>query len=308
MNIIFFGSPSYSCKVLESLLANKHVVQTVVTQNFKNNRRTKTPVGLLSESKNINTLYPADLSDKKFIETLKSYNADLYIVYAYGKILPPELISLPKCGVINIHCSLLPKWRGAAPIQRALEKGDLKTGVTFFKIDESLDTGAIIASYEYNIEENDHALLLEDKLTQIAVDHLEEVFLLNSNLSSFIQQNEFSASYAKKIHKAEAIINWNHDPYSICCKIKSLTGGPIAETELFGIKLKVWKAKQVLYAGKEEPGAIIKFNYDELCIVANNGAVSIEKLQLPGKNIISARDLFNSNSAFVRKIKQYLRK
>ena len=103
--------------------------------------------------KNINTLYPADLSDKKFIETLKSYNADLYIVYAYGKILPPELISLPKYGVINIHCSLLPKWRGAAPIQRALEKGDLKTGVTFFKIDESLDTGAIIASYEYNIEE-----------------------------------------------------------------------------------------------------------------------------------------------------------
>ena len=308
MNIIFFGSPSYSCKVLESLLASKHVVQTVVTQNFKNNRRTKTPVGLFSESKSINTLYQADLRDEKFIKKLKSYNADLYIIYAYGKILPPELISLPKHGVINIHCSLLPEWRGAAPIQRALQNGDLKTGVTFFKIDESLDTGAIIASYEYNIKDNDHALLLEDKLTQIAVDHLEEVFLLNSNSSNFIEQNESSASYAKKIHKAEAIINWNDDPYSICCKIKALTGGPVAETELFGIKLKVWRAKQVLYVGDEEPGTVIRFNYDELCIVSNNGAVSIEKLQLPGKNIISARDLFNSNSAFVRKIKQYLHK
>ena len=308
MNIIFFGSPSYSCKVLESLLANKHVVQTVVTQNFKNNRRTKTPVGLLSESKNINTLYPADLSDKKFIEILKSYNADLYIVYAYGKILPPELISLPKYGIINIHCSLLPKWRGAAPIQRALEKGDLKTGVTFFKIDESLDTGAIIASYEYDIKDNDHALLLENALTKIAVDHLEEVFVLNSNTSNFSQQKESSASYAKKIYKTEAVINWNDDACSICRKIRALTGGPVAETELFGIKLKVWRAKDVLYTGDKEPGTIIRFNYDELCIVSNNGAVSIEKLQLPGKNIISARDLFNSNSAFVCKIKQYLNK
>jgi len=308
LNIIFFGSPLYSCKVLESLLASKHVVRTVVTQNFKNNRRTKTPVGLLSESKSINTLYPPDLRDEKFIQTLKSHNADLYIIYAYGKILPPELISLPKYGVINIHCSLLPKWRGAAPIQRALQNGDLKTGITFFKIDESLDTGAIIASYEYDIKDNDHALLLENKLTQIAVDHLEEVFLLNSNSSNFIQQNESSASYAKKIYKTEAVINWNDDPYSICCKIKSLTGGPVAETELFGIKIKVWRAKQVLYVGDEEPGTVIRFNYDELCIVSKNGAVSIEKLQLPGKNIISTRDLFNSNSAFVRKIKQYLHK
>ena len=215
MNIIFFGSPSYSCKVLELLLASKHVVQTVVTQNFKNNRKTKTPVGLLSESKSINTLYPPDLRDKKFIKILESYKADLYVIYAYGKILPPELISLPKYGVINIHCSLLPKWRGAAPIQRALQNGDLKTGVTFFKIDESLDTGAIIASYEYDIKDNDHALLLEDKLTQIAIDNLEEVFSLNSSSSDFIQQNESSASYAKKIHKAEAVINWNDDPYSI---------------------------------------------------------------------------------------------
>jgi len=308
LNIIFFGSPSYSCKVLESLLANKHVVQTVVTQNFKNNRRTKTPVGLLSESKNINTLYPADLGDKKFIETLKSYNADLYIVYAYGKILPPELISLPKYGVINIHCSLLPKWRGAAPIQRALQNGDQQTGVTFFKIDESLDTGEIISSYEYNIKDNDDALLLQDKLTQIAIDRLEEVISINLNSSKFTQQNESSVSYAKKIHKTEAIINWNDDPYLICSKIRALTAGPLAETELFGIKFKVWKARQVLYVGDKKPGTLIKFNRNELCFSSNGGAVSIEKLQLPGKKVISARDLFNSNSSFVHKIKQYLDK
>ena len=136
---------------------------------------------------------------------MESYKADLYVIYAYGKILPPELISLPKYGVINIHCSLLPKWRGAAPIQRALQNGDLKTGVTFFKIDESLDTGAIIASYEYDIKDNDHALLLEDKLTQIAIDNLEEVFSLNSSSSDFIQQNESSASYAKRYIKLKPL-------------------------------------------------------------------------------------------------------
>ena len=308
MNIIFFGSPYYSCKVIESLLASNHVIQAVITQNFKNNRKTKTPVGLFSESKNINTLYPADLADKKFINILKSYNADLYIIYAYGKILPPELIVLPKHGVINIHCSLLPKWRGAAPIQRALQNGDQQTGVTFFKIDESLDTGEIISSYVYNIEDNDDALLLQDKLTQIAIDRLEEVILLNLNSSKFTQQNESSVSYAKKIHKTEAIINWNDDPYLICSKIRALTAGPLAETELFGIKFKVWKARQVLYVGDKEPGTLIKFNRNELCFSAKGGAVSIEKLQLPGKKVISARDLFNSNSSFVHKIKQYLDK
>ena len=308
MNIIFFGSPNYSCKVIGSLLTSKHVVQAVITQNFKNNRRIKTPVGLFSESKNINTLYPANLADKKFIKMLKSYNADLYIIYAYGKILPPELIVLPKYGVINIHCSLLPKWRGAAPIQRALQNGDQQTGITFFKIDESLDTGEIISSYEYSIEDNDDALSLQDKLTQIAIDHLEEVISLNLNSSKFTQQSELSVSYAKKIHKTEAIIDWNNDPCLICSKIRALTAGPLAETELFGIKFKVWKARHVLYVGDKEPGTVIKFNRDELCFASKGGAVSILKLQLPGKKVISARDLFNSNSSFVHKIKQYLDK
>ena len=308
MKIIFFGSPSYSCRVLESLLSSTNIVQAVITQNFKNNRVAKTPVGLFGESKNINTLYPEDLSDIKLFDILQSYNADLYIIYAYGKILPSEIIALPKYGVINIHWSILPKWRGAAPIQRALQNGDSKTGVTFFKVDESLDTGAIISSHEYQIKDTDDSLALQDKLTQIAINKLEDAIELNLKASNFIDQKNLNASYAKKIQKSEAIINWHDSAEQIIRNIKALTGWPVAETELFEVRLKIWKGTAVEYNGSDSPGSIIKFNRDELCIVAGDGAVSIEKLQLPGKKVITARDLFNSNSSFVHKIKQYLGK
>ena len=152
MNIVFFGSPIYSSRVLSYLISSKHSVKAVVTQDVKKDKKRKvlkTPVGLFAEENNLHTLYPTNLCSPDFIADLGSLDADIFLIYAYGKILPTDIINIPKFGVINLHCSLLPRWRGAAPIQRALLNRDKVTGITFFKIDEHLDTGNIIASYEY---------------------------------------------------------------------------------------------------------------------------------------------------------------
>lgn len=311
MNIIFFGSPQYSCKVLNTLKSHEHKLSAVVTQNFKKSRNKKekdTPVGQFASSNNIEVLRPVNLSEKDFLQKIKSLKADLYIIYSYGKILPKELISFPRYGVINIHCSLLPKWRGAAPIQRALMNDDKKTGITFFKIDENLDTGEILKYYDFKIYDDDDSLTLQTKLSDLAsgklIELLDNDFL---NLNNMIQDSS-SATYAKKIKKEEAIINWDEPSRVIFCKIRALVGWPVAETELFGKRLKLWKSNYIKKEHKFSSGSVVGFTPEALSIASIDGVVNIEKLQIPGKSIVSARDLYNSNGDLTNKIKGYFNK
>ena len=308
MNIIFFGSPTYSSKVLKYLIGSRHLVKAVITQDVKKSKKKrdlKTPVGLFSEKNNLLTLYPDNLEHYGFVDQLEKLKADVFLIYAYGKILPKELINIPKYGVINIHCSLLPKWRGAAPIQRALLNKDSITGVTFFKIDESLDTGNIISSHEYTIEEEEDSISLQDNLTDLAITNLEEAFQINSNNSIFREQDNAVATYAKKLSKAEALVSWGDDAETIILKLKAFAGWSGIEAELFGTKFKIIDAKYFSDNGSSKPGSIINFDHGKLEIAAKNGFIQIHKLQLPGKNIITCRDLFNSNSEFSGKIKNY---
>jgi len=306
LNIIFFGSPSYSSNVLGYLVSSKHSVKAVVTQDIKTTKKkkdVKTPVGIFSEQCNIQTYYPNNLSDPKFLQTLKNFESDIFIIYAYGKILPKELIGVPKYGVINIHCSLLPKWRGAAPIQRALLNNDKTTGITFFRIDENLDTGKIISTYEYEISDSDDSLSLQESLTALAVKNIEDVFekvILDSN---FISQDDSVATYAKKLSKAESYINWDEDAEIIISKIKAFAGWPGVEAEIFGVRFKIIKAKYHKDVSSESNGKVLNFNHDQFEVKAKNGVIQIDKLQLPGKNIITCRDFYNSNSVFSMKIK-----
>ena len=242
MNIIFFGSPVYSSKVLEYLIGSRHSVKAVITQDIKKGQKKedlKTPVGLFSEKNNILTLYPDNLKYYDFVDQLEKLKADVFLIYAYGKILPKELINIPKFGVINIHCSLLPKWRGAAPIQRALLNKDNITGVTFFKIDESLDTGNIISSHEYKIEEREDSISLQENLTDLAIINLEAAFEINSNNSIFRQQDNMVATYAKKLSKAEALVSWGDDAETIILKLKAFAGWSGIDAELLELNLKL---------------------------------------------------------------------
>ena len=308
MNIVFFGSLLYSSKVLSYLLASKHSIKAVITQDIKTSKKKKelkTTVGLFGEKNNLPTLYPDNLNKPKFQEELKALDADIFFIYAYGKILPKEIINLPKHGVINLHCSLLPKWRGAAPIQRALLNKDSITGITFFKIDEHLDTGNIIRSYDYNIQGDDDSLSLQEKLTDLAIKNIEDVFEMNLNKSEFKKQNKDLASYARKLSKDESLISWDEDVETIISKIKAFAGWPGVDAELFGIKFKILKAKHFEDRSRAQPGSIISFNHDKLEIKAKNGFIQINELQLPGKNVITCRDLYNSSSDFSTKIKNY---
>ena len=306
MNIIFFGSPSYSSNVLSYLVSGKHSVKAVVTQDIKTGKKRKdikTPVGIFSEQCNRQTNYPNNLSDPKFIQTLKNSESDIFVIYAYGKILPKELIGIPKYGVINIHCSLLPKWRGAAPIQRALLNKDKTTGITFFRIDESLDTGKIISKYEYKISDSDDSLSLQESLTALAVKNIEDVFekvMLDSN---FISQDDSVATYARKLSKAESYITWDEDAEIIISKVKAFAGWPGVEAEIFGVRFKIIKAKYYKDVSPQSNGKVLNFSHDQFEVKATNGVIQIDKLQLPGKNIITCRDFYNSNSVFSMKIK-----
>ncbi len=306
MNIIFFGSPSYSSDVLSYLVNSKHSVEAVVTQDIKASKKkkeAKTPVGIFGEQYNIQTYYPNNLSDPSFIQILKKFESDIFVIYAYGKILPKEIIEIPKYGVINIHCSLLPKWRGAAPIQRALLNNDKITGITFFRIDEELDTGKIISKYEYEISNSDDSLSLQKSLTALAVKNIEDVFekvMLDSN---FISQDDSAATYARKLSKAESFIKWEEDAEIIISKIKAFAGWPGVDAEIHGVRFKIIKAKYYKDVSSLSNGKVLNFNHDQFEVKAKNGIIQIDKLQLPGKNIITCRDFYNSNSVFSMKIK-----
>ena len=307
MKIIFFGSPAYSCIVIEKLILLKYELLALVTQNDKKGKRniiSKTPVTLFGEKNNIKIFNPSNLNDNEFIESIKNLKPDLILIYAYGKILPETIICIPKYGCLNIHCSLLPKWRGAAPIQRALLNKDKQTGVTFFKIDNKLDTGKIVSAHEYSILKSDDSLILQNKLSNRAASKLDNVLhgiKLNQKL---VSQNEKNASYAKKIHKNEATISWIDSASDISSKIKAFVGWPVAEAKVLGEKIKIWEATCILDEHKKKPGQVINFTNSGLIIAAGTGSVKIIKLQIPGRNIITARDLFNSNNNFAQKIKE----
>ena len=311
MKIIFFGSPSYSCIVLNKILEKSYDIVGIITQDqhkIKNNKYKKTPVGEFGEKASIKTFYPSNINDPLFLKEINELSPDIFLVYSFGKMLPENILNIPKIGSINIHCSLLPSWRGAAPIQRSLLNDDDVTGITFFEINNTLDQGNIISSFKYSVSNEDDSLILQEKLSNLAADNIIDILKLFSNKPKLISQNNDNVSYAPKIEKSEAIINWDKNCREIFCKVRAFVGWPVAETSFFDTSFKVWKVSYEEIKLDETPGTIISFNRNFLGIKAADGIVKIEKLQLPGKNVITTRDLYNSNTLFSKKIKSFFNK
>tara|TARA_Y100000590_G_scaffold145430_1_gene167223 strand:- start:11641 stop:12579 length:939 start_codon:yes stop_codon:yes gene_type:complete len=309
LKIIFFGSPSYTHFIIDEILKQKYDLQTVITQDSKIGKRgkiQKTPVEIYSDIININCLKPKNLQDKDLINILSDMRPDLFIIYSYGKILPKDLINIPKYGALNIHCSLLPKWRGAAPIQRALLNGDKKTGITFFKIDENLDTGDIISSFDYVIKADDDTLTLQTNLSKLAASKLNDVIKLIKNNSVLIKQNNNESLYARKIHKSEAQIEWNDTGKNILNQIRAFVEWPIAEANIINNTIKISSASYAQSKHSNKPGEILGFSKDGLSIAVNDGIIIIHKLQLPSRNMITAGDLYNSNENLSKSLKKIL--
>ena len=283
--IIFMGTPMFSVPIIKSLYQNGYPIECVYTQPPQKSQRgqkiNKSPIQKISETLNLEFRSPNSLKEnKEEFEFFKSINADLAIVVAYGQIIPKEFLNLTKKGFINIHASILPRWRGAAPIQRAIINLDKETGLSIMKIAEELDSGPICNTYKINIEGNLNAVEVSERLSSLAAEKiLENIDDILDGKSNFTEQDNSKATYASKIEKSEGKINWNDDAKNIIGKINGLYPSPGAFFLYNGERYKILKAD--IGNGIGNPGEVIS-NYLEI-VCGKNQSIKITEIQRQGK-------------------------
>lgn len=309
MKIIFMGTPDFSVPCLEALVANPaHEVLAVVTQTDKPVGRSKKlvfpPVKQAAVSHNIEVLQPEKIKNKEFVEVLAQYNADIFIIAAYGQILSEQILSLPKYGCINVHASLLPKYRGASPIQSAIINGETVTGVTIMQMDKGLDTGDMLYKKEIEIDKDDTGGSLHDKLSIAGAEALKEALdLIEKNALTPQKQNGESATYAPLLNKEMGRIDWAQPPKRIVDLIRGLDPWPGAYTIYKNEKIKIWKAEICGQMSSGNCGEIIKTSKSEgIYVSANGGAVLITELQAAGGKRMKAADYLKGNEILLNTI------
>ena len=289
--IIFMGTPMFSVPILKSLYQNGYPVTCVYTQPPQRSKRgqkvNKSPVQGISETLNIEYRAPETLKDnQEEYEYIKNLQADLAIVVAYGQIIPKNILSLTKKGFINIHASLLPKWRGAAPIQRSIMNLDKETGISIMKIDEELDAGAVSNQYKLEIGD-ENAEEISEKLSLLAAEKiLDEIDDVLDNKANFVEQDHSKATYAPKISKSEGRINWNEKVEQILGKVNGLYPVPGAWFNFDGERYKILKAKIGNVVGK-----IGEVSSDQLEVICgDNKSLKIVEIQRQGKRVQSINE------------------
>ena len=279
--IVFMGTSVFAVKILKSLYQNGYPIATVYTQAPKKSNRgmrvTKSPVHSISETLSLEVRTPVTLkNNQEEYEYLKDIDADMCLVIAYGQIIPESFLNLTKKGFINIHASLLPKYRGAAPIQRAIMNLEKKTGISIMKINSQLDEGPVYKSYEIDIDEKDSSDDLSEKLSDLAVEKiLDDIDDILDDKAKFKDQDHSKATYAKKINKKESSIDWNTPAKSVIAKINGLNG---AHFIFQGARYKILKAELNNLSGK--PGEIIG---DSLEIACKEKSIKVMMIQREGK-------------------------
>ena len=284
--IIFMGTPIFAVPILKSLYQNGYPVSVVYSQPPKKSSRgmktQKSPVHLMAETLNIEARTPDVLKGNSIEESfLKNLDADLAIVVAYGKLLPESFLNLTKKGFINIHASILPSWRGAAPIQRAIINLDKKTGISVMKINNKLDSGPVCNKYEIEIKKQDNSETISEKLSLIASEKiLDEIDNIIDDKANFIEQEHDKATYANKIEKTEGKINWNIKAEEILGLINGLFPSPGAWFTFKGERYKILKAE--VGNSKGEPGIVLGENLEIGC---KEGSLKITEIQREGKKV-----------------------
>jgi len=282
--IVFMGTPFFAVPILKSLYQNGYPISVVYTQPAQKSKRgqkvNKSPIQGISETLNIEFRTPTSLkNNREEYEYLKKLNADIAIVVAYGQIIPKEILSLTKKGFINIHASILPKWRGAAPIQRSIMNLDKQTGISIMKIDEKLDAGPVCNSYKLDIMNNDNAEIISNKLSALSAEKiLDNVDEILEDKLEFKEQAHEEATYANKIEKSEGKIDWNNSAESIIGKINGLYPSPGAWFIYNGERYKVLKAE--ISNGLGKIGVVLD---DYLEISCNEQSIKILEIQREGK-------------------------
>lgn len=301
LKLAFAGTPELAKIVLESLInSNQYDIGIVFTKPDK-------PAGRghkirQSEVKSCAIKNKIEVLQPKNSQELESYaleNYDLLLVVAYGLLLTPKILAKPKYGCINIHASLLPRWRGAAPIQRAIEAGDIETGITIMQMDKDLDTGDILKQISCPINDDDTSGILHDRIANISAENINDILAkIVGNKFIVINQDNSKATYAKKITKHEAKLDWKKSAIELERKIRAYNPSPVAHTNFNGIDLRIWESKVKASTLKLKPGTLLN-GKSTLDVMTGQNILSITKLQLSGKKIISAKDFLNSHTNLV---------
>lgn len=300
LKIVYMGTPEFAVPSLKALVNSGYDISLVVTQPDKAKGRGKklqpTPVKEEALSQGLNVSQPEKIrSNDEFLEKLRDISPNIIIVAAYGKILPKELLDIPSSGCINIHASLLPRFRGAAPIQRAILEGDEKTGITLMYMEEGLDTGDMIAKSETNIG-NKTADELHDELADMGAELLIEYLprIISGDIFPEKQSDELSC-YAPMISKNDGFIDFSRDAAYVGRQIRAMDSWPAAFTYMNGQQMKIKKAV-VGVDVKEVPGTVVKADKDGIVIACGQGSIVVKLLQMPGKRVMTADEYLRGNS------------
>jgi methionyl-tRNA formyltransferase len=306
LNIIFAGTPDFAAKHLAVLLQSHHNVIAVYCPPDKpagrGKKLTSCTTKLLALENNIAVEQPVNFRAQEDQQTLYDYNADVMIVVAYGLLLPKVILDAPRLGCINVHGSILPKWRGAAPIQRAVEAGDEQTGVTIMQMDEGLDTGDMILKATCDISSQDTSASIYDKLADLGPQALLEVLsLMAASTHQLEPQNNTLSTYAAKLNKDEAELNWQLPAKQLHKKLRAFIPWPVAQFTFTDNKkqqhrIRAWQASVVETNHKELPGTILSVDKSGVTVATDEQALKLEILQLPGKKALNFSDILNGRA------------
>ncbi|ASF16422.1 MULTISPECIES: methionyl-tRNA formyltransferase [Shewanella] len=299
LNIIFAGTPDFAARHLQALINSHHNVIAVYTQPDRpagrGKKLTASPVKELALAHNIPVYQPGSLRKEPAQQQLAALDADIMVVVAYGLILPKVVLDTPRLGCINVHGSILPRWRGAAPIQRALWAGDKETGVTIMQMDIGLDTGDMLLKTYLPIEDDDTSASLYEKLAQQGPDALLQALegLANGTLAAE-KQDETLANYAEKLSKEEARLDWTKSATQLWQEVRAFNPWPVSYFEHQGNTIKVWQTQVSTTSSNATPGTIISASKKGIEVATGDGVLTLLSMQLPGKKPLSVADILNA--------------
>jgi methionyl-tRNA formyltransferase len=297
--VAFAGTPDFALPALDALAASRHRLAVVYTRPDRPAGRGRhvaaSPVKERALELGLPVRQPETLRDPGAPAELAAYAPDVMVVVAYGLLLPPAILGLPRLGCLNIHASLLPCWRGAAPIARAIMAGDAKTGVCIMRMDAGLDTGPVMLSREVTIGARETAGELQARLAgEGAPAIVEALDALAAGRASFAPQDESQATHARKLDKSEARLDWREPAVVLERQVRALNPWPVAETTLDGQQLRIFEAEVVAATPGAATGTILRAGAEGIVVMTGDQALAIRRVQLPGRRVVAAADLANA--------------
>jgi len=303
LSLIFAGTPDIAATHLQALIDAGHTIVAAYTQPDRPSGRGKklqaSPVKTLALAHDIPVLQPLNFKNSEDVATLAAFNADLMIVVAYGLLLPSTVLNTPRLGCINVHASLLPRWRGAAPIERAIEAGDKETGITIMQMDVGLDTGAMLYVKSIAIESHTTGDSLRQSMGQVGAEALLHTLgLIQKNALTPIAQNNALANYASKLNKEEARIDWQLPASIVDRKIRAFTSSNVCVGVYQNDRIKIWHAEPLDSNSSALPGVVLSVSKKGIVVACGEGAICIQQIQLPNANKMDVAAILNGRKDY----------